>query len=43
MPEVGEQSPDFTLDGTDGRTSLEETNRGQKVILAFYIEDNTPG
>ena len=43
MPEPGEKAPDFTLDSTAGQVTLSEINRGGKIVLAFYIEDNTPG
>jgi peroxiredoxin len=43
MPEVGEKAPDFTLDSSVGQVTLREINRGKKIVLAFYIEDNTPG
>ncbi len=42
MPEVGEKAPDFTLPSTDGPVTLSQVNRGKKVVLAFYTEDNTP-
>ncbi|HEX2016425.1 MAG TPA: peroxiredoxin [Solirubrobacteraceae bacterium] len=40
-PEVGEQAPDFELEGTDGSFRLSE-HRGQRVVLLFYPGDNTP-
>ena len=43
MIQVGEQAPDFTLPSTIGRITLSEVWRDRKVVLAFYIEDNTPG
>ena len=46
MIEIGEAAPDFTLPGVcDGERrdyTLSEF-RGQKVVLAFYPGDNTPG
>jgi peroxiredoxin Q/BCP len=39
-PEVGDQAPDFELDGTDGRFRLSD-HRGERVILLFYPGDNT--
>jgi len=42
MFQVGEQAPDFTLASTVGPITLSEVWRDRKVILAFYIEDNTP-
>ena len=43
MFQVGDQAPDFTLPSTVGTLTLSEVWGGRKVILAFYIEDNTPG
>lgn len=46
-PRVGEDAPDFELDGTDGtdsgrrRYSLAEF-RGRPVVLVFYPGDDTP-
>ncbi|MDH4147349.1 MAG: peroxiredoxin [Acidimicrobiia bacterium] len=46
-PRVGEQAPDFELDGTDGtpeghrRYRLSEF-RGRPVVLVFYPGDDTP-
>jgi thioredoxin-dependent peroxiredoxin len=40
-PQVGEQAPDFELEGTDGRFRLSE-HRGERVVLLFYPGDNTP-
>lgn len=40
-PQVGEQAPDFELEGTDGAFKLSE-HRGERVVLLFYPGDNTP-
>jgi peroxiredoxin Q/BCP len=40
-PAVGEQAPDFTLEGTDGSFTLSE-HRGERVVLLFYPGDDTP-
>ena len=44
--QVGEPAPDFTLPGVSGQDrrdySLAEF-RGQKVVIAFYPGDATPG
>lgn len=40
-PAVGEQAPDFTLEGTDGTFTLSE-HRGERVVLLFYPGDDTP-
>jgi peroxiredoxin Q/BCP len=39
-PTVGDQAPDFTLDGTDGSFTLSE-HRGERVVLLFYPGDET--
>ncbi len=40
-PRVGEQAPDFELQGTGGPFKLSE-HRGERVVLLFYPGDNTP-
>lgn len=40
-PRVGEQAPDFELQGTAGPFKLSE-HRGERVVLLFYPGDNTP-
>jgi peroxiredoxin Q/BCP len=40
-PRVGDQAPDFELEGTDGRFHLSE-HRGERVVLMFYPGDETP-
>jgi thioredoxin-dependent peroxiredoxin len=37
---VGEQAPDFELEGTNGPFKLSE-HRGERVVLLFYPGDNT--
>jgi peroxiredoxin Q/BCP len=39
-PAVGEQAPDFELQGTEGTFRLSE-HRGERVVLLFYPGDNT--
>jgi thioredoxin-dependent peroxiredoxin len=39
-PRVGEQAPDFELQGTDGPFKLSQ-HRGERVVLLFYPGDNT--
>jgi|HubBroStandDraft_3_1064219.scaffolds.fasta_scaffold07146_3 peroxiredoxin Q/BCP len=39
-PRVGEQAPDFELQGTAGPFKLSE-HRGERVVLLFYPGDNT--
>jgi thioredoxin-dependent peroxiredoxin len=40
--EVGDQAPEFELEGTGSRTYRLEDYRGDGVILAFYPGDFTP-
>jgi thioredoxin-dependent peroxiredoxin len=40
--EVGRRAPQFTLEGTAGRWSLDD-GAGSHVVLYFYPRDNTPG
>jgi peroxiredoxin Q/BCP len=43
MVEEGQQAPEFTLpDDRGGQVSLRDF-RGQKVVLWFYVRDDTPG
>lgn len=39
-PAVGEQAPDFELEGTDGPFKLSD-HRGERVVLLFYPGDET--
>ncbi len=39
-PAVGEQAPDFTLEGTSGTFTLSD-HRGERVLLLFYPGDET--
>ncbi len=41
--QAGHQAPDFTLPSTVGPITLSQVWLDRKVVLAFYIEDNTPG
>jgi len=43
MINEGEEAPDFTLQGDDGREVSLEDYRGKKVVLYFYPKDGTPG
>jgi peroxiredoxin Q/BCP len=40
-PQVGEDAPDFELEGTGGHFKLSD-HRGERVVLLFYPGDNTP-
>lgn len=39
----GGQAPDFALPSTAGPLRLSDLWQGCRVVLAFYIEDRTPG
>ena len=39
----GDQAPDFALPSTAGPLRLSDLWRDRRVVLAFYIEDGTPG
>ena len=41
MGRVGDQAPDFELEGTNGRFRLSD-HRGKRVVLLFYPGDFTP-
>ena len=43
MVQTGEQAPDFTLPSAAGPLTLSDVWQTNKVLLAFYIEDATPG
>ncbi len=43
MLQAGETAADFTLPSTAGSLTLSREWQNRKVVLAFYIEDNTPG
>jgi thioredoxin-dependent peroxiredoxin len=39
---VGDRAPDFTLEGTGGRSYSLSEFRGRPVVLVFYPGDDTP-
>ncbi len=41
-PEAGDRAPDFSLTSTQGALRLSELTARKKVLVAFYVEDNTP-
>jgi peroxiredoxin Q/BCP len=43
VPNVGDRAPDFSLPGTSGDVRLRELLGRGPVLLAFYVEDATPG
>ena len=42
MLQVGDVAADFTLPSTAGPLTLSQEWQERMVVLAFYIEDNTP-
>jgi len=40
--EAGDRAPDFSLPSTQGALRLSDLTADKKVLLAFYVEDNTP-
>lgn len=40
---IGEDAPDFTLPGSDGRTYHLADLRGRPVVIAWYPKAFTPG
>ena len=43
MVRTGEVAPDFTLPSTAGDITLSAVAADKHVVLAFYMEDKTPG
>ena len=43
MLQIGDMAADFTLPSTAGSLTLSREWQEWKVVLTFYIEDNTPG
>jgi peroxiredoxin len=43
MPKVGETAPDIRLQGIAGKEWSLAAQRGQTVVLLFYVLDWTPG
>ena len=39
----GKKAPDFTLEGSDGKTHSLKDFAGKTVVIYFYPRDNTPG
>jgi len=42
LPTVGRKAPDFTLPAGDGTTFKLSEQKGKKVVLYFYPQDQTP-
>jgi peroxiredoxin Q/BCP len=43
MVEAGQQAPEFTLPSDAGTPVSLREFRGQRVVLWFYVRDDTPG
>ena len=43
MLEIGSVAPDFKLQDSDGNWVSLSDYKGKKVVLFFYLKDNTPG
>ena len=43
MVDTGDIAPDFTLSSTAGSVTLSAVVADRRVVLAFYMEDKTPG
>ena len=43
MVRIGDTAPDFTLPSTTGDVTLSAVAAEKRVVLAFYMEDKTPG
>lgn len=43
MVDTGDIAPDFTLPSTAGNITLSTVVVDRRVVLAFYMEDKTPG
>ena len=43
MVDAGDIAPDFTLPSTAGNITLSAVVADRRVVLAFYMEDRTPG
>ena len=41
-PQVGEKVPEFSVETTEGRLSLADLLSAGKLVLTFYVEDDTP-
>lgn len=39
----GQQAPDFSLPGSDGKTHTLKDYAGKMLVIYFYPKDNTPG
>jgi thioredoxin-dependent peroxiredoxin len=40
---IGQSAPDFSLKASDGTTVSLKELAGRKVVLVFYVINNTPG
>jgi peroxiredoxin len=40
---IGQRAPDFALKANDGNIYALKTLAGRKIVLVFYVINNTPG
>jgi peroxiredoxin Q/BCP len=40
---IGQRAPDFALPASDGKTYSLKDLSGRKIVLVFYVINNTPG
>lgn len=43
MVDIGSKAPDFSLEGSDGKTHRLSDFKGRYLVLYFYPKDDTPG
>lgn len=43
MVQEGQKAPEFTLPNDEGKSVGLKDFRGKKVVLWFYVRDDTPG
>lgn len=43
MVEIGDNAPDFSLEGSDGKPHTLREFGGKRLVLYFYPKDDTPG
>jgi peroxiredoxin len=40
---IGQRAPDFALQANDGKIYALKDLAGRKIVLVFYVMNNTPG
>jgi peroxiredoxin Q/BCP len=43
MMKVGEKLPDFCLNDQNGKEHCRDDFKDKRLVMFFYIKDNTPG